>query len=44
VGSEMCIRDRAGEVCERFSEVHLVDEDGSVVTVPTYRGEGQCFG
>ncbi len=35
---------KAGEVCERFFEVHLVDEDGSVVTVPTYRGEGQCFG
>ncbi|MGU3435782.1 amino acid deaminase/aldolase [Actinomycetes bacterium M1A6_2h] len=35
---------KAGEVCERFTDVHLVETDGSVTTVPTYRGEGQCFG
>jgi D-serine deaminase-like pyridoxal phosphate-dependent protein len=39
---------KAGEVCERFAEVHLVeDEPGEVAavrTVPTYRGEGKCFG
>lgn len=39
---------KAGEVCERFAEVHLVaDEPGEVAavrTVPTYRGEGLCFG
>ncbi|HEX5534336.1 MAG TPA: alanine racemase [Actinomycetales bacterium] len=35
---------KAGEVCERFNELHLVEQDGSVTTVPTYRGEGQCFG
>ncbi|MGW4632376.1 alanine racemase [Nocardia sp. NPDC004415] len=35
---------KAGELCERFAEIHLVDESGTRVTVPTYRGEGQCFG
>jgi D-serine deaminase-like pyridoxal phosphate-dependent protein len=35
---------KAGEVCERFNELHLVAEDGTATTVPTYRGEGQCFG
>ncbi|MEC3916618.1 amino acid deaminase/aldolase [Nocardia sp. CDC160] len=35
---------KAGELCERFNEVHLVDEDGTRTTVPTYRGEGHSFG
>ncbi len=35
---------KAGELCERFTDVQLVDADGAVTTVPTYRGEGQCFG
>ncbi|TQF65630.1 amino acid deaminase/aldolase [Rhodococcus spelaei] len=35
---------KAGELCERFTELHLVDADGTRTTVPTYRGEGQCFG
>ncbi|UGT65526.1 amino acid deaminase/aldolase [Nocardia gipuzkoensis] len=35
---------KAGELCERFDAVHLVEEDGSRVAVPTYRGEGVCFG
>ncbi|MEV0684673.1 amino acid deaminase/aldolase [Nocardia sp. NPDC050378] len=50
-GSELEIGDRvwfrhakAGELCERFAEIHLVDESGTRTTVPTYRGEGQCFG
>ncbi|MEU0543112.1 amino acid deaminase/aldolase [Nocardia sp. NPDC005978] len=34
---------KAGELCERFTAVQLVT-DGERVTVPTYRGEGQCFG
>ncbi|NLG55194.1 MAG: amino acid deaminase/aldolase [Rhodococcus sp.] len=34
---------KAGELCERFSHLHLVD-DGAVTSVPTYRGEGKCFG
>ncbi|MFE3101794.1 amino acid deaminase/aldolase [Nocardia tengchongensis] len=35
---------KAGELCERFNEVHLVDADGGRTTVPTYRGEGHNFG
>ncbi|AYF72676.1 amino acid deaminase/aldolase [Nocardia yunnanensis] len=34
---------KAGELCERFTEVHLVD-GGERTTVPTYRAEGHCFG
>ncbi|GAA2597705.1 amino acid deaminase/aldolase [Actinomadura fulvescens] len=34
---------KAGELCERFDALHLI-EDGRVVrTVPTYRGEGRTF-
>ncbi|MBF6060929.1 amino acid deaminase/aldolase [Nocardia terpenica] len=35
---------KAGELCERFNELHLVDPDGTRTTVPTYRGEGRNFG
>ncbi|MFQ6226986.1 amino acid deaminase/aldolase [Nocardia sp. NPDC002869] len=35
---------KAGELCERFDRLYLVDGDGSRVAVPTYRGEGKCFG
>lgn len=36
---------KAGEVCERFTTLHLVGGDGaSADATPTYRGEGQCFG
>ncbi|MFC7447117.1 amino acid deaminase/aldolase [Rhodococcus daqingensis] len=35
---------KAGEACERFNELHLVEADGTRTTVPTYRGEGRCFG
>ena len=34
---------KAGELCERFSELHLVDGEAIVAAVPTYRGEGQTF-
>lgn len=34
---------KAGELCERFETLHLVDGDRVVETVPTYRGEGRCF-
>jgi D-serine deaminase-like pyridoxal phosphate-dependent protein len=34
---------KAGELCERFSEVHLVRGGDVVDTVPTYRGEGKTF-
>lgn len=35
---------KAGEVMERFADVHLVRADRVVRTVPTYRGEGRSFG
>jgi D-serine deaminase-like pyridoxal phosphate-dependent protein len=35
---------KAGELCERFNELHLIEGDKIVATVPTYRGEGQAFG
>lgn len=34
---------KAGELCERFAELHLVDGERVVRTVPTYRGEGRTF-
>jgi D-serine deaminase-like pyridoxal phosphate-dependent protein len=34
---------KAGELCERFNELHLVEGDRIAATVPTYRGEGQAF-
>jgi D-serine deaminase-like pyridoxal phosphate-dependent protein len=34
---------KAGELCERFNELHLVHGDEIVDTVPTYRGEGEAF-
>lgn len=35
---------KAGEMCERFDTVTLVDDAGRTETVPTYRGEGRNFG
>ncbi len=34
---------KAGELCERFAALHLVEGDEIVDVVPTYRGEGQTF-
>ncbi|KOT88042.1 alanine racemase [Streptomyces sp. NRRL F-5755] len=34
---------KAGELCERFAALHLVQADRIVATVPTYRGEGRTF-
>ncbi|GAU66188.1 hypothetical protein SSP35_02_05570 [Streptomyces sp. NBRC 110611] len=34
---------KAGELCERFDALHLIDGDRLVDTVPTYRGEGRTF-
>ncbi|MFF1905429.1 amino acid deaminase/aldolase [Kitasatospora sp. NPDC058218] len=34
---------KAGELCERFAELHLIDGDTVVRTVPTYRGELKTF-
>lgn len=35
---------KAGELLERFHEVHVVADDAVVATWPTYRGEGRNFG
>ncbi len=35
---------KAGEVCERFDTVHVVENGMLSASVPTYRGEGQNFG
>jgi D-serine deaminase-like pyridoxal phosphate-dependent protein len=34
---------KAGELCERFASVHVLEGDEIVDELPTYRGEGQCF-
>ena len=34
---------KAGELCERFDALHLVEGDRVTGTVPTYRGEGRTF-
>ena len=35
---------KAGELCERFEALHLVSGGRVVGSLPTYRGEGRCFG
>ncbi|WP_211288918.1 amino acid deaminase/aldolase [Actinophytocola xinjiangensis] len=45
VGDRVWLRHtKAGELAERFTEYHLLDGDRIAATVPTYRGEGRCFG
>jgi D-serine deaminase-like pyridoxal phosphate-dependent protein len=34
---------KAGELCERVNELHLVADGEIVAIVPTYRGEGKAF-
>lgn len=34
---------KAGELCERFNALHLVEGDRHAGEAPTYRGEGQAF-
>ncbi|MFF2851400.1 amino acid deaminase/aldolase [Streptomyces sp. NPDC058001] len=34
---------KAGELCERFDELALIEGDRVTATVPTYRGEGHTF-
>jgi D-serine deaminase-like pyridoxal phosphate-dependent protein len=44
IGDKVWMRHaKAGELCERFSELHLIEGEAIVGTVPTYRGEGQTF-
>ena len=34
---------KAGEMCERFASLYLVEGDTIVDEVPTYRGDGKTF-
>ena len=34
---------KAGELCERFDALHLIEGDAVTATAPTYRGEGMTF-
>ncbi|HEX4115649.1 MAG TPA: amino acid deaminase/aldolase [Solirubrobacteraceae bacterium] len=34
---------KAGELCERFDRLHLIEGERIVEEVATYRGEGKCF-
>ena len=44
IGDRVWLRHaKAGELCERFGELHLIEENAVVGTVPTYRGEGMNF-
>ncbi|BBC29610.1 Alanine racemase [Streptomyces graminofaciens] len=44
IGDRVWLRHaKAGELCERVGELHLVRGDEVVETVPTYRGEGKHF-
>ena len=44
IGDRVYLRHaKAGELCERFDALHLVEAGEIVDVVPTYRGEGQAF-
>jgi D-serine deaminase-like pyridoxal phosphate-dependent protein len=44
VGDRVYMRHaKAGELCERFDSLYLVEGDSVVDEVPTYRGEGLTF-
>ena len=44
IGDRVWLRHaKAGELAERFTHYQVLDRD-QVTAVPTYRGEGQCFG
>ena len=45
VGDRVWLRHaKAGELCERFDRLHVVEGGAAVDAWPTYRGEGQTFG
>jgi D-serine deaminase-like pyridoxal phosphate-dependent protein len=45
VGDRVWLRHtKAGELAERFTAYHLIEDDQVIATVPTYRGEGHSFG
>jgi D-serine deaminase-like pyridoxal phosphate-dependent protein len=35
---------KAGELCEHVNDLHVVEGDDLITSVPTYRGEGRAFG
>jgi D-serine deaminase-like pyridoxal phosphate-dependent protein len=44
VGDRVYLRHaKAGELCERFASLHLLEGERIVDEAPTYRGEGRCF-
>jgi len=44
VGDRVWMRHtKAGELCERFDRLYLIDGERILEEAPTYRGEGQCF-
>ncbi len=44
IGDRVYLRHaKAGELCEHFDTLHLVEGDEIVDVVPTYRGEGRAF-
>ena len=44
IGDNVYLRHaKAGELCERFESLILIEGDEIVDEVPTYRGEGQTF-
>jgi D-serine deaminase-like pyridoxal phosphate-dependent protein len=44
IGDRVYLRHaKAGELCERFDLLHLIEGGEIVDIVPTYRGEGRCF-
>ncbi|HEU4907067.1 MAG TPA: amino acid deaminase/aldolase [Solirubrobacterales bacterium] len=44
IGDRVYLRHaKAGELCERFDALHLVEGGAIVDVVPTYRGEGRTF-
>jgi D-serine deaminase-like pyridoxal phosphate-dependent protein len=44
IGDSILFRhSKAGELCERFNELHLISNGKLIDKVKTYRGEGACF-
>lgn len=45
IGDRVWLRHaKGGELAERFTEYHLFADEVTPESVPTYRGEGRCFG
>jgi D-serine deaminase-like pyridoxal phosphate-dependent protein len=44
VGDRVYLRHaKAGELCEHFNSLYLIEDERIVDEVPTYRGEGKAF-